>query len=191
MGTRDPRSEPLSDAPDAEAAAEPNPKPDAKPAAKRAPQQEVIILDAPDAAPKPRVITSMDPRLEAIEPLLKRSDWTAIIKELGPVENAGSLPPHLGLLFALAVNESNAPSEVVDPAELAIRCAAGLFGVPAESEIALVVGKRLLRKNPLSFGKRPAPRARVSVLIVLVTLVVGAGVGWLVTGGGSLRSLFP
>ena len=193
MGTRDPRAEPVTDPPKAQVEGEPEARP-----------EEVILVaapvtavtaEAPEAAEaaaatgKPRVVTSTDPRLESIEPFVKNGDWAGIIKELGPAEKAGSLPPHLGLLFALAVNESNAAGDAFDPAQLAIRCAAGLFGVPPESAIALVVGKRRLRKNPLSFGKRPAPPARVSFLIVLITLVVGAGVGWLVTGGGSLRSL--
>lgn len=188
MGIKDPRAEPESLPPredDAEAR-----RSSAPPKEEAARRPSVPPPKPTSEAPKARVVTSTDPRLESIEPLINRGDWAGIVRELGPPDKAGALPPHLGLIFALAMNETAGAESPTDAAQLAIRCAAGLFGVAPDSATALVMAKRLLRKNPLSFGKRPAPPARTSALIVFITLVVGAGVGWLVTGGGSLRFFF-
>ena len=127
-------------------------------------------------------ITSQDPRYEPIEKLLDLNDWRKIADELGSMDEVGKLPPNLGLVAALAHNE-NAKGGDHDAAVIAIRCMAGLLGVSEDSPIARVLARRMLRKNPVKLRERQAPPARTSLLIVLVTLVLGGGVGWLASLG--------
>jgi hypothetical protein len=131
-------------------------------------------------------VTSQDPRYEPLEKLLDLNDWKKISDELGPLDAIGKLPPNLGLLAALAHNESAKDGDP-EAAATAIRCMAGLLGVSDDSPIARVLARRMLRKNPVKLRERQAPPARTSLLIVLVTLVVGGGVGWLASAS-SLRA---
>jgi hypothetical protein len=138
-------------------------------------------------------VTSQDPRLAELETLFTSADWEGVVNKLGPPEQAGQLPPNLGLLYALASKELTPPNDKAaskDSAQrdatvnrIAIRCAAGLLGVEPDSPLALLFAKRLLRRNPVAWQKRPAPSALVSVLIVGIGLSIGAGVGWLVSFG--------
>lgn len=142
-----------------------------------------------------RVITSLDPRVQELEPLVAEANWEAVLRTLGTEDEAGNLPPNLGLLYALAHKEYNVETEVGKAGEkkndksdydanvVAIRCMAGLFGVPPESPIALVLGKRLIRSNPVGWQKKKAPPAHISVLIVALGLAIGAGIGWLLSFG--------
>lgn len=131
--------------------------------------------------------TNVDPRLETIEPAISAGDWAAIVKLLGTDDEAGRLPPNLGLLYALARKEAEHDDATAkrgsDLTQLAIRCMAGLFGVPAQSPIALVLAKRLLRKNPVSWQQRPAPPAKVSVLFIVLAIAIGSAVGWAISQG--------
>ncbi len=129
------------------------------------------------------VITSMDPRLVEIEPLLARGDWEGLARHLGPPEKAGSLPPTLGLLYAVARREAAGENSSGDANEMAIRCMASLFGVPPESATALVLAKRLLRKNPAAWRTRSAPPTGISVLIMMIALVLGGFAGWYLRPG--------
>lgn len=132
--------------------------------------------------PPPVKITNADPRYEELEKLLDANDWKGIAKSLGGVEEIGKLPPNLGLVAALADVEGSkeASSETITTA---IRCMAGLLGVGEDSPIARVLARRMLRKNPTRFSERKAPPAKTSLLIVLVTLVVGGGVGFVLSVG--------
>lgn len=132
-----------------------------------------------NTAPK---ITSQDPRYEPLEKLLDQNDWKKICAELGPMDDVGKLPPNLGLVAALACNES---SKDGDPEAIvvAVRCMAGLLGVSEESPIARVLARRMLRKNPVRFTERKAPPARTSIFIVLATLIIGGGVGFVMSAG--------
>ncbi len=141
---------------------------------------------------RPRAaVTVSDPRLEEIEPFLRAGDWDSVLKVLGPPENAGRLPPNLGLIYALARKEKEPvgattdarAAKGMDVTDLAIRCTAGLIGVPADSALALVVAKRLIRKNPVGWQQRPAPPASVSAIIIVIALVLGGTIGWLVATG--------
>ena len=127
-------------------------------------------------------VTSQDPRYAPIEKLLDLNDWKKITDELGPMSDVGKLPPNLGLLAALAHNEAKKDGDP-DAVATAIRCMAGLLGVADDSPIARVLARRMLRKNPVKLSERQAPPARTSFLIVLATLVVGSGVGWLASAG--------
>jgi hypothetical protein len=133
--------------------------------------------EAEEPAPPSSSVTSADPRIAEIEPLVARNDWKAIADLLGSLDAVGKLPPNLGLLAALAHNEV-AKDGNADARDVATRCMAALLGMPASGEIASVVARRLLRKNPVAFRKRPAPPARTSALIVVVVLAVGGALGW-------------
>jgi hypothetical protein len=173
----------------------------------RPPEEEIpeVTALAPSEAPPPAVeeppppsrpsakiepesqrrrVTNVDPRLEALEPLLRAADWDGVIKQLGSPDEAGKLPPNLGLLYAIARKEKEtSESKGSDATELAIRCTAGLLGTAPESPVALVVAKRIVRKNPVAWQKAPAPRASVSAIIILVAIAIGGLVGWLVATG--------
>jgi hypothetical protein len=127
-------------------------------------------------------ITSQDPRYEPLEKLLDLNDWKKISDELGPMSDVGKLPPNLGLLAALAHNERSKDGDP-DAGAAAIRCMAGLLGVDEDSPIARVLARRMLRKNPVKLTEREAPPARTSFLIVVITLVLGGGVGFIASAG--------
>lgn len=131
-----------------------------------------------EAAAPSRSITNVDPRFEHIEPLVTVNDWKGVAARLGAVSEAGKLQPNLGLIAAVAHNEIAEEGDQ-EARELAIRCTAGLLGIAPESEIVRILSRRLLRKNPVRFRERPAPPARLSLLIIAVTLALGAGAGWL------------
>jgi hypothetical protein len=145
--------------------------------------------------PKPAegssVVTSLDPRIAELEPLVATGDWEAVRKLLGSTEDAGKLPPNLGLIYALAHKESGGDktpgksetSDPYDPNLVAIRCMAGVCGLPADSPIAVVLGKRITRSNPVAWQKKKAPPAPISILIVALGLLLGAGIGWLLSFG--------
>lgn len=149
-------------------------------------ESKVVPVEKPVDKPAKK-ITSQDPRYEPLEKLLDLNDWKKISDELGPMSDVGKLPPNLGLLAALAHNES-AKDGNPDAAAAAIRCMAGLLGVGDDSPIARVLARRMLRKNPVKLTERQAPAARTSLLIVLVTLVLGGGVGF-VASAGSWREI--
>lgn len=137
-------------------------------------------------------VMSADPRLDALERRMGDNDWGGIASELGSLEDAGRLPPNLGLAVALAHHELQTEGNQ-EAVAIGVRCMAALLGVPETSRTASLLGRRLFRKNPVRFRERPAPPARISVIIVLVTLLLGGGVGWLMSGGLSVvrRLLVP
>jgi hypothetical protein len=133
-------------------------------------------------------VTAAAPRVDELEPLIALNDWKALAAKLGPVSDAGNLPPNLGLLAALAHNEATKDGDAA-ARELSFRCVAAVLGMPEQSEIVRVVARRLLRKNPVSFRERPAPPARTSALIVVVALAVSAALGWFLSSGTFQRLL--
>jgi len=141
------------------------------------------VPPVPVGATTGRVITSADPRLEIVETALATGDWRKVASDLGPLDKAGGLPPTLGLVCAVAHREIAGEDAAQEANDLAIRSAAAIFGVPLESKLAMVLAKRLMRKNPVAWQKRPAPKATTSVLIVMATLLVGGGLGWLFSSG--------
>jgi hypothetical protein len=158
-------------------------KADAKPDDDSADKSDDDLADKPRAAERPaKKITSRDPRYEPLEKLLDTNDWKKIAAEVGPMDDVGKLPPNLGLLAALAHNEISKDGNP-DAAAAAIRCMAGLLGVDEDSPIARVLARRMLRKNPVKLSERQAPPARTSFLIVVITLVLGGGVGFVASAG--------
>lgn len=140
-------------------------------------KESAPAAERPKATP---AVTNEDPRIAEIEPLVKANDWKAVASKLGPIDDAGSLPPNLGLIAAVAHHEAlKDPSP--DARALAIRCTASLLGISANNEVVLVLSRRLLRKNPVRFRERTAPPAKTSAFIILAVLVVGGGLGWLLS----------
>jgi hypothetical protein len=173
MSRPDPRAEPTTDPPEAKAGQDHS--------VERVAVSTVTAKETatPDEKPKPTApaITSDDPRVAELEPLIKANDWKAVASKLGPLDDAGALPPNLGLIAAVAHHEALKDPNP-DARALAIRCTASLLGMSANNEVVLVLSRRLLRKNPVRFRERPAPAAKTSALIVLAMLVVGGGLGW-------------
>lgn len=143
---------------------------------------EVPKLDVGGEGPAPTsqrsvTVKSEDPRIAEVEPLVERNDWKAVVAKLGSIDDAGKLPPNLGLVAALAHNEM-AKDGSVDARNVAVQSVAALLGLPPENELARVLARRLLRKNPTGMRQRPAPPAKTSLFIVAVVLVLGGALGW-------------
>lgn len=193
MGRPDPRAEPSTDPPPSTDIVEdssvqrvaPKENESVQEAVARATDMSVDevrrLLAGEKAAPTK--VTNVDPRCEPLEKLLDANDWKGIAKSLGGIEEIGKLPPNLGLVAALA-NVEGSKEASPEAITTAIRCMAGLLGVREDSPLARVLARRMLRKNPTAlFSDRQAPPARTSFLIVVLTLVVGGGVGFLLSGG--------
>jgi hypothetical protein len=143
---------------------------------------DVPKVGAEDAGPapssrRPVTVKSEDPRVAEIEPFVERGDWKAVVDKLGSIDDAGMLPANLGIVAAIAHNEL-AKDGSVEARNVAVRSMAALLGLPGENELARVLGRRLLRKNPTGMRHRPAPPAKTSLLIVAVVLVLGGALGW-------------
>jgi hypothetical protein len=185
---------------------EPTDPPPAEPSEKRTPSERAraVTVGTRPVHPQPREDRKSEPTPEAeakpeaaveakaeppgdehvglarIETLLANGDWRRVAELLGK-EDAKHLPPRDALLYALARHEGDALADANAMTRLAIESVASLLDVPATSEIALVVAKRLLRKTPVSWARRPAPPARVSILIILVVLVLSGALGWVLS----------
>lgn len=120
-----------------------------------------------------------DPRLRDVEPLIRATDWAAIEQKLAPTEDSPKLSPGLSLIYALARREVKGDAVAESTTEQTIRAVADLFGVEPSSPIALVIGKRLLRRNP-GLRATPAPPPRVSITLSVLAIVIGGVIGWLV-----------
>jgi hypothetical protein len=118
-----------------------------------------------------------DARFAEIDRLLDRTAWKEIAEKLGPPEREAELPPALGLVYALARREAAGDEAAPGATALAIKSMAALLGVPADSVAALLLAKRLLRQNPATWRTRPAPRATVSVAIVVLGVALGIAAG--------------
>jgi hypothetical protein len=121
-----------------------------------------------------------DPRLLKYEPLVQRTAWEQLHGELS---REPELSPVLDLLRIIARRETLPNDERQAAAVLsqdAITTLARLLQVPEASPTALLLGKRLLRKNPGSVRER-SPSTGLSASMLLAGIAVGAGIGWLVT----------
>jgi hypothetical protein len=146
-------------------------------------------VSAPPPEDKHARVMSTDTRLDALERRMADNDWKGIASDLGSLEDAGRLPPNLGLAVALAHHELEGEGNQ-EAVAIGVRCMAALLGMPETSRTAGLLARRLFRKNPVRFRERKAPPPRVSLFIVAVTLVLGGTVGWLLSGGaGVVRRL--
>ncbi len=123
------------------------------------------------------------PKFKTVEDLIAIGDWKGICEVLGPPTQTIELPPILGLVYSVAQYEIEGSGAASNPTDMGIRCLARLSGVSASSAVTLVLTKRLLRRSPVGWQKKPAPSPRVSALIVVVTLVIGSAIGWLLSSG--------
>jgi hypothetical protein len=159
------------------------PKPEEAKTEEPAPEKRKTERPKPEAprarsAPTPSEEAKVDEQgMARIENLLASSDWSRVADLLGKTD-PDKLPPRDALLYALARHESGGDADANAMTRLAITSVARLLDVRESSEVALVVAKRLLRKTPVSWARRPAPPARVSVLIILVVLVLSGALGW-------------
>ena len=63
------------------------------------PSVEPIGSGPESASPRSAsTVTNRDPRYEPIEKLLDANDWRAVSAELGSLDDAGKLPPNLGIV---------------------------------------------------------------------------------------------
>jgi hypothetical protein len=175
---------------------DPRAEPDPSDEGDRASEIPVSSQRAPDRVSQPQnlaeprsesarisVITSVDPRLADLDPLLSTGSWRKILELLGPPEAIERLPPTLALIYAIALRESAGDASATPANELAIRSMAAIYGIAPGSTTALVLAKRLLRQNPAAWRTTPAPPAKFSVLIIVIALACGAGVGWWLSMG--------
>jgi hypothetical protein len=133
----------------------------------------------------PRGVVSAQERalLEAAEPLLEQGRWRDLRLLLAPDNaDAVSLPPVLALLYAVALKEDQSSTKreahrvPAGAAEsIAITVVHQLFDLPEPSMAAVLLAKRLLRRRPLDWKQKPP--ARVSLMLVVSALLVGALVG--------------
>ena len=126
-------------------------------------------------------------QFDVLGELVSMGDWDGVLRSLGVGEDPSKLPPNLGLLWAIARREKLNPDDpnVAAVTAVATRCAAAMLGVHETNSIAPMVAKRLLRRNPVSWAKTPAPSPWVSAFIMIAALVVGSGIGWILSGGQS------
>jgi hypothetical protein len=124
-------------------------------------------------------------RLDVLGQLVSMGDWDGVLRSLGAGEDPSKLPPNMGLLWAVARREKMNPDDpgVAAVTGVAVRCAASILNVDESSAIAQMLAKRILRRNPVSWAKQPAPSPWVSAFIMIAALVVGSGIGWILSGG--------
>jgi hypothetical protein len=135
------------------------------------------------------VVTSLDPRLEQIEPIIDEGNWHTVGKQLGSLEETGRLPPTLGLIAAVAHTEIAGEAGCPEASDLAIRCMTGVFGIQSDSAIGRVLAKRLLRRNQRAAPVRANVPAALAFVLFAVFLAVGLVGGYLI-GSGLVRVRF-
>jgi hypothetical protein len=122
----------------------------------------------------------VDVRVLRIEPLVERGAWEQVLAELA---NDKELSPVLVLLRLIARRElqaAAAPKKGADDGGEAVAAMAAMVQVSPRSPVALLLAKRLLRKNPGRLRDQEATTG-VSMGIVVAGIVLGAGLGLLVT----------
>ncbi len=126
-------------------------------------------------------------QFDVLGELVSTGDWDGILRTLGAGSDPAKLPPNLGLLWAIARREKMNPDDpnVAAVTAVATRCVAAVLGVHETNSIAPMFAKRILRRNPVSWAKTPAPSPWVSAFIMIAALVVGSGIGWILSGGQS------
>jgi hypothetical protein len=122
----------------------------------------------------------VDVRVLRVEPLVERGAWEQVLAELASDKE---LPPVLVLLRLIARRELQAatgPKKGSDDGGEAVAAMAAMVQISPRSPVALLLAKRLLRKNPGRLRDQEATTG-VSMGIVLAGIVLGAGLGLLVT----------
>ncbi len=120
-----------------------------------------------------------DQRVLKYEKLVERNAWEQLAEQLGAERD---LSPAMQLLRIVAQREMLKRDQKAEAARLAqegISAIAKVLNLPEGSPTALVLGKRLLRRNPWTPKKQASTGLSVGLLLGGVT--VGAAIGWLIT----------
>jgi hypothetical protein len=121
-----------------------------------------------------------DPRVLKYEKMVERNAWEQLAEALASEVDPS---PALLLLRIIAERETLKSEHKQEAARLAqqgISTVARILNLPEGSPTALVLGKRLLRRNPGWTPKREAS-AGLSVGLLLGGIATGAAIGWLIT----------
>lgn len=165
----------------------PAPANDAAPkAAEPAPKPAEPQPTAAGAAPAERISrvhAAAAPVLQAAEALMLQARWAELRTLLtNNAKDPAQLPPALALAYAIALKEDTNADDTHKPAlnadSFGIRVMSQLLALPEQSALVVLIAKRLLRRRPLDWNQKPP--GRVSALLVISALLVGAMVGLLV-----------
>ncbi len=114
------------------------------------------------------------PPMGTLEGLIGQNQWARVVELLEPC--ADVMPAAHQLLYAVALRESGAEGDLARRADaLSIRALATLLDVPDQSPVALMLARRVQRRN---WRQAPAPKPRVQFALVVAAVVIGAFVGW-------------
>ena len=114
------------------------------------------------------------PPMHALDALIGQSQWSKVVEQLTPCESV--LPATHQLLLAIAIKESGVEGDAARRADrMSIQALAALLDVGAESPTALLLARRVQRRD---WRRAPAPKPRVQVAIIVAAIVIGAFVGW-------------
>jgi hypothetical protein len=115
--------------------------------------------------------------LGRFEQLVERGAWDQLAEELEQLEQRS--PAHT-LLYVIARRETRgAGQQDIALTREAIGAVSQLLNVPETSPTALLLSKRLLRRNPWNRAQQPSKKLSAGLMLLGVSL--GAGIGWLVT----------
>jgi hypothetical protein len=121
-----------------------------------------------------------DQRVLKYEKLVERNAWEQLAEALAQEPDPS---PALLLLRIVAEREMLKGDQKHEAARLAqqgISAMASILNLPEASPTALVLGKRLLRRNPGWTPRREASTG-LSLGLALGGVAIGAGIGWLIT----------
>jgi hypothetical protein len=135
--------------------------------------------------PQPLSLHWQDPRIQAVELLVRDSEWQKVCAELGPIEKLSELPPALVLVYAVARKELGDEGDDTALNMQAIAAMKELVGAGQDSDVALMLTKRLLRRTPVAWRRRPVPHSGYRVTLMVVALALGIVAGWAM-GPGSI-----
>jgi hypothetical protein len=132
-------------------------------------------------------VRSQMPPMTALDGLIEQSQWAKVVELLTPC--AAVLPPPHLLLLAIALKESGAEGDDARRADrMSIQALAAMLDVPEQSPTALLLARRMQRRN---WRQAPAPKARVQVALVAAAIAIGAFVGWAWDEYSDRRSVRP
>jgi hypothetical protein len=117
--------------------------------------------------------------LAVYERLVEQGAWDQIAHDL---ESKRSSSPALTLLWVIAKREGRHGADDKQGMAMtreAIGAIASMLQVPETSPTALMISKRLLRRNP--WNKAQKPSKKLSFGLMFLGLALGGGIGWLVT----------
>lgn len=121
--------------------------------------------------------------LKEAEQYAVQGRWQDVVNSLVTrYRDLEAMPLPAQLLYAVAMREAQADGAAAaqgpSPEQLSIGAFARMLGVSQDSPTATLLAKRILRRRPDSWNRRPSPR--LSLLATSLALVAGAAVGlWL------------